>query len=624
MLRHILKPVSIPEKNRFLVSLLAGGLLYMVFILFTFNGKITVWMMVKTQSATSIVLSANNQQGEEPGISDSIMAILEPANYQTVRLSLPRNWNRSNIVNLILNSNDGQVVELRYLLIKKRGFYPYDLKMSFLREGESVSKVQSGNTMLLKVGQGSGCLEFEFPPSDFKLDWILLLFYGALSALLSFVVYFSSLIFRFRKISHSTLIIALGFFVVSGLILTMALKAGYNASPDEHDHFMAAEYYKSHSLTPAPFSEKAVHAYNFMLNYSRVYQLGIHYFLAGKWSNLFDWILPSYVSVRLLGILLWLLFIGLALRFHRYSLILLPLLLSPQVWYLFSYVNDESLALFLSFLLILLTESSKEILLLPGWKKKKLMLLLLIGLILGLVTLSKRNFWAFSLFYLFYLVVLPLDFQQGICSLFRQARKGLSLIMPVMFTTLLAIGFRMLTVEWQSESSLSPETAVLYEQMKLNLDQYFASCVSGKDRFGSLTSMLVGWLPVNFQSMFGVYGFMKYYGSTFYYSIVLMILLLLLTLFLKVALRKGNLEIRFWGIVAMGSVLAIVLISAYFYSYVIDYQAQGRFAFVVLPIIGLSLYKIRGKYSLNKVFLLFIALFLLSVYSFIFIGINSL
>jgi hypothetical protein len=78
------------------------------------------------------------------------------------------------------------------------------------------------------------------------------------------------------------LIVSCAISIIIGLALSVAIKSGYNASPDEHDHFLAAEYFKLNSFTPVERSNDAVYTYNSLWSYSRVYSKGFDYFISWK------------------------------------------------------------------------------------------------------------------------------------------------------------------------------------------------------------------------------------------------------------------------------------------------------------------------------------------------------
>ncbi|MBI1997204.1 MAG: hypothetical protein HYS66_12140, partial [Deltaproteobacteria bacterium] len=123
----------------------------------------------------------------------------------------------------------------------------------------------------------------------------------------------------------------------------MALTSGYNRHPDEYMHFEAAKYYIHHFFPPEIGDPSVANSYSYWgvsyLNY-----FWIEYFLAGK----FAFLLSPFVSNELIAVRFFnvFLFFSLAVFFLYRSKadndeLIVPcfLLITPQVWYIFSYTN---------------------------------------------------------------------------------------------------------------------------------------------------------------------------------------------------------------------------------------------------------------------------------------------
>src|SRR5690606_29993087 len=134
-----------------------------------------------------------------------------------------------------------------------------------------------------------------------KPDLRAMFLYFGLSILVLVLTYTGWGFIHMLELNPLSVTIAICLAMVFGLVLTQALKAPSDTSPDERDHFLAAEFFKNHTVTPERGEELGIHTYNPVWNHSRVYQLGKHYLLAGKVSNLFDGVMPSVKSVRIFG-----------------------------------------------------------------------------------------------------------------------------------------------------------------------------------------------------------------------------------------------------------------------------------------------------------------------------------
>jgi hypothetical protein len=412
----------------------------------------------------------------------------------------------------------------------------------------------------------------------------------------------------------------------------MALKAGFNASPDERDHFMTAEYYKTHTETPVRNAELGVYTYNGLWAYSRVYLKSVDYLLAGRFSNLFDHTFESYKSVRFFGVFMLAFFALLAIRFPKQNLILLPILMTPQVWYLFSYINDSSFPIFLSCLLLIITEYFKDKIIKLKISKENIAHILIIGFLLGILALSKENYLVFVLFFIFYLFTLPVEFKGNFKSVIQNTLASLKIHFKtpllIIGLALLVMGGRELTIERQKETPLSIETAQYYNQSKVNFENHIASGISGKARFGSYQKMLIPWMLTSGRSFISSYGYMKYWGSNLFYKVNYILFALMIAGFIVFIFKNYRLETTLWAIVCLMFILAMIFASSYLYSYRYDYQAQGKYLFPILPIIGFLIYKVQlnsGERFIKSVVLpLSAILFFLGIYSFICIGLASI
>jgi len=130
------------------------------------------------------------------------------------------------------------------------------------------------------------------------------------------------------------------------MIFVMATISRINAHPDEYVHILAARYYVDHQLPPAACDEEIRHTFS-PYGVSRLNTTEIAYYLAGKFAGALAFLPVTesfelrYYNVFLFGILLLL-----SIRTVVFRMLCIPLLVSPQAWYLFSYVNSEGTAIF--------------------------------------------------------------------------------------------------------------------------------------------------------------------------------------------------------------------------------------------------------------------------------------
>jgi hypothetical protein len=616
--------------KKHVVSLLSAIIIFFGLLIFTFAVKPQLLFLAHSKKATVGQLSwiASNQQFSDQNV---VRFSLKEQLYQTVRVDLPRNIAAVDSFHFTAGNEAENAIVICYMLIKKGGFKPIVVPLHELKPVQGIRVKSVSNVLNFNTTSNHPVLAIKNHAVDFNFDWILLLFNLFVSIFVWVVVFFSWNLVRDFSLRFSSGVVTIGLVVVFVVSLLMALGAKFNASPDERDHFMTADYYKTHSTTPLRNAESGAYTYNSLWNYSRVYLKVVDYFIAGKISNLFDKWFDSYISVRFFGLFLIVLFIFLVVRFPRSGVVLLPFLFTPQTWYLFSYVNDASLPLFLSFCLLLLTESIKPRLIDEDFNFKKVIGIVFIGLLLGLLLLSKKNYMVFTLFYLFYIFTLPIKISGKIAADFRDFvhsfKRFVKVPLAVVGIALCVFAARELTVDRQ-KVPLAIQTATYYNQSKVNFEKHIATGISGEARFKSYPKMMKEWVLNSFKSFFGTYGFMRYWGTKFYYKAIFVLLLLLILGILTTIYLRKDWELAFWSLLFLASFVVIVFASSYLYSYRYDYQAQGKYLVPVLPILGLIFLKAEqrmgSKYFNRFMMPLFIALILLSLHSFVFVGYTSL
>jgi hypothetical protein len=625
------KIILIRNQPKWVHSIVIAICLFICLIIGTFTGKTELVFLLNSTKGTigQVFWKDSNQDFDNSRVQQ---LNINTNAYKTIRVTLPGKIDQTYSFNLSFGSEANNSIIIHYLLLKKRGFKPIAIDLKKICPNQGVSDLQLTNVLRFTTNNNSPMLSFEKPNEKFITDWLLIAGYLLISITISFAALYSFTFFKKSIFNLRTVVLVSFFSIITVLGFLMAVKAGFNASPDECDHFMTAEYYKTHTETPVRNSELGVYTYNDLWAYSRVYLKGADYLLAGKFSNLFDHTIESYKSVRLFGILMLAFFALISILFSKQNLILLPILMTPQVWYLFSYVNDSSFPIFLSFLLLVLTEGFKDKLIEPKINFGNIAGILIVGFLFGILALSKENYLVFVLFFIFYLFTLPMefngDFKSVIQNYFLSLKRHIKTPLLIIGLAILVVGVREFSIEKQKDKSLSTETAQYYKQSKVNFENHVASGISGKARFGSYQKMIIPWTLTSGRSFISSYGYMKYWGSNLYYWINYALFFLIISGFLIFVIKNYKLETTLWAIVSLLFILVMIYASSYLYSYKYDYQAQGRYLFPVLPIVGFLIYKVKltsGERFINSVVLpLSAILFVLGVYSFICIGLASI
>ena len=184
--------------------------------------------------------------------------------------------------------------------------------------------------------------------------------------------------------------------VAFSLITAMAVVArtDVSVSPDELSHVASARYYYDHWLKPkigAPETLDAhrtnVYGVGYLAGTDPIYQIASKFAVA-IWP-IFE---NDVIALRMFNVMLFGLLVLLAFRIPTVGLALIPVLATPQGWYIFSYFNGEGLPLFLSILVMVMffniTKSDHPID--PRTLLKKLFWM---GCMVGGILLSKPNYW---------------------------------------------------------------------------------------------------------------------------------------------------------------------------------------------------------------------------------------
>lgn len=441
------------------------------------------------------------------------------------------------------------------------------------------------------------------------------------------------------------------------LAAVMSLTSDHNRHPDEIHHFEAARYYIN-AVLPPEIGDPAVRDSYSVWGVSYLNYHWIEYLLAGK----FAWLVSIFIQNDLIAARFFnvLLLAALSAFFLYRSFsdegVLLPasvLVISPQVWYVFSYVNNDAFALaagiLAAFLAIDPKSSINRFLQNPGFRDR-LAGAVGFGVLLGLLLISKTNYYTFLIvlaLWLFYRAP-PVKADGGRPIIeFRRLQKYAAILLAALavLSFRIALDFyvngetnfvglsylnyisadfekkpsRLLAYQEEiaeppfKPSSIERDLAATHPELRL------------RDKGVSYIDLFTKWRwhEISFKSGVGVYGYMTLFAPGGYY----LAMFLLYAGFAAYLLMTTLIGQRRDQIVA-GSILVVgfaltVFVSSYL-SWTYAVQAQGRYLFPVLPMLAIFLYAARD--AINKsVFTIFVAgCFLLSAYSFLFVGVRRI
>lgn len=418
---------------------------------------------------------------------------------------------------------------------------------------------------------------------------------------------------------------------VFALVIVMAVTSRQNVHPDEYVHIRASKYYEDHWRPPEICAPGTEHTYS-VYGISRLNSLEILYPIAGKFSRVLSFLpIESYLRLRYFNIFLFFTLVLLCFRSREFCIAAAPLLISPQIWYVFSYFNSDAFSLFIIFLLIyqiLVPESLFHRYLVENKKNRVLFSGFLLGMLCFAILLSKKNFYFFILFLIAYFIWWLYYQYIKENKPIKTVVKRLALILLVAVT-----GYALRFSADIYLHGFDKKEKILDCREKLAKSFYKPSSVPTqkhplmhlRERGKTLEQMFTEykWNKKTFASSFGVYDYMTISAPKDYYKTakiagILFILFIVFSFFFNFGVKEKLIFLIF--LIFSTSLLSVHLLR----SWEIMFQAQGRHFLPIIGMAGFLFYHLKKHLYQPFVHLYIIFMFLLSVYSFIFIGLVNI
>jgi len=409
----------------------------------------------------------------------------------------------------------------------------------------------------------------------------------------------------------------------------MAVSSRVNVHPDELDHVNAGRYFMQYWDFPAMDDPRLAHTFS---NYGVTYlqQLDVVYFFAGKFASL---VLPlagqDYLALRFFNIFLFAILMALFLRLpDNKKVAFLPLFITPQVWYVFSYFNGDAFPFFLTFCMVyVVARLDPPVHPLPlSAKDQDLRRLLWLGTLLGLVCISKQNYYVLAGFTLAFF---------GVCGLAAGNLKAAVKNAVVVFAVAVILFAGRWSYNVYVNRTVRPEIPTLNAEKYARKDYKPSSQEAGTQFWGlrmrdqGLTYpqlfTIWTWHIWTFRTSFGVYDYMKIYAPFIYYRYMGYLLWTLMgAMALALVLNGGP-----GGIIAVLVFLlfaGLTIFQSTWHSWVSDFQAQGRYLFPIGAMAGMTLARFAkaATRALPVTAPLAAAMLVLSLYSFVFVGLEHI
>lgn len=416
--------------------------------------------------------------------------------------------------------------------------------------------------------------------------------------------------------------------VILILITLMATTSADNTHPDEYVHLDAARYYQQHWLPPHVDSPEIRHTYS-VYGVSRLNTDETSYFLTGKFSNLLTpFHLIEYQALRLFNVLLFAIIVLFVLYRPEARPLALPFLLTPQLWYIFSYCNSDAFALFLYFFAccqIVLSDSMLNTVLPKRFTSKYLPHYLLLTVLFALLFLAKKNFFILFPFLLFFY------FWKNWHIAKELKKEFLIRLLILMLAGLSLAGARKGCDYYVNGLDRAEKLAVLQEQLanpmykpstELHKKHVYLYM---KARGNSLEKIIKvdRWFAKTFRSTFGVYGYFTLSGPDDYYKIVQWLGTTFLLFFIGTIFMKGGLQNTLLLIIGLGCGTSLIALSLW-HSWTSDFQTQGRYLFPIILLLGIIYSQTRDIFQ-KRVFNFFVfSMVAVSLYSFMYIALQHI
>jgi hypothetical protein len=427
--------------------------------------------------------------------------------------------------------------------------------------------------------------------------------------------------FQFLNVFHSALFVG-----AIALILVMALRSRFNAHPDEYLQFESANYFVSHWLPPAlddPVVEPSFSHYGV----SYLQNLDSAYVPMGKFmATLPPWIVSRQEAARLFNVVLFVVLAAWLTGRLKNSLAPAVLLLTPQVWYLFSYINGDAWALALAFVIVALLADDRSLIsqYLVARDRVPVTGGVIFGLLLGILFMTKHNYRV-----LFGFVALVMFWKVFVWS----SAASLRVILRKALVVIIAAAALCLPVWFAQQKANRFELARLKTEQaeKFATEKFKTSAIAAGTASPQLAMRKQGvsflevftkhrWAIRTFESSCGVYHWMGLTSPRWYYALMAA---LSATLFITLAVGFRHLpwkDLFFCGATFLLSA-GLVLLSAY-HSWTSDFQPQGRYLFPILPMLAFLLHRYRESVPTRAFNVLLASLFACAAFSFGFTGLR--
>ena len=518
-------------------------------------------------------------------------------------------------------------VTLKRISISQAGYLPITLQGTDLNQLSASSGILSSEIknegLFIVTSNSDGNFQLNVSPQYIGGN-----FWFNLLTILTIFCICLSLAKVANKVVESNTYIVVCLSIAITLAIIMAAISNIHVHPDERVHMEAVKYYSKHLLPPPVDSAEIINSFS-DYGKSRLSTYEIYYPLAGYFAHIIEPLKASeLVNIRSFSIFLFAILLIAAAAKKKFRYFMLPCLITPQVWYLYSYPNSDGFALSLGLF------AAYQLAVADSWlncylneDKPQFFLLSIIGFgtLAGALLQSKLNFY-FLLFFFGLYFIWKVVSGGYVNSIRLWVRLGFICIVAIS----LYGGRYALDVAANGPNPQNKVNEYIERYAKPEFkpstpmeEKHFLLYLKSKGQNLDVVLSYLQWGSIAFSTSFGSYGYTQYFGSDQYYALIKIMLFLLFGAVVIYILIYGNrVDQTLLTLVALS---AIFLIAATIWSsWTEDFQAQGRYFAPVLPMVSILFYHTRHLANQRVIALFVSALFFLSVYSFVVVGMGGI
>ncbi len=395
----------------------------------------------------------------------------------------------------------------------------------------------------------------------------------------------------------------LGFFMT--LCLLIALNSQFNAHPDEEAHMLSANYYENNWFKQRVDHESMLKTLIPGWGISYLHLNDVVYFLTPTVTKPLSLLTADkHLQYRMFNVILLatLILIFRPSTWVRFCF-LASLCLTPQAWYIFSYINGDGISLAYSYILCLyFTVNRHEI---TGYffqeDRKSGKAFVFMSLSAGIIFI-RMHYWLILPFLICCIVVNGLEFNRP--TLVKATRRLLIFFAFILlvyalnwFFLELANDFRRLELITEIRNSYA--IPGLSKQSILTTGNN-PHLMYSRELGVKLTHLIFGyaWFPSSYNSFIGVYGYMNLLSSQHYYALWPLVVAAPPLLYLVLNCLRATIRGRL--LVTMTAIFfCMTICQSIAYSWLYGFQPQGRYLFAVLPMLAtvLGMFKRRVSWT---------------------------